>query len=69
MEASGRIPKEVIESLKAIGLFRMSVPRSHDGLELELFDGIETIHDLARIDGSVAWFAAITSGVSLVGSA
>ena len=66
MEASGRIPEDLIESLKTIGLFRMFVPRSHDGLELDLFDCIEIIQHLARIDGSIAWLAAITSGVSLV---
>jgi len=30
MEASGRIPIDLIESLRAIGVFRMFVPRSHD---------------------------------------
>jgi hypothetical protein len=32
MEASGRIPIDLIESLRAIGVFRMFVPRRHDGL-------------------------------------
>src|SRR5258708_23939189 len=66
MEASGRIPIDLIESLRAIGVFRMFVPRSHDGLELDFIDGIEIIQALARIDGSVGWIATISAGVSMV---
>src|SRR5580700_1170134 len=66
MEASGRIPTDLIESLRAIGVFRMFVPRSHGGFELDFIDGIEIIQALARIDGSVGWIATISSGVSLV---
>ena len=65
MEASGRIPNDLIESLRAIGVFRMFVPRSHCGLELDFIDGIEIIQALARIDGSVGWIATISSGVSI----
>lgn len=66
MEASGRIPTDLIESLRAIGLFRMFVPQSHGGFQLDFIAGIEIIQALARIDGSVGWVAAISSGVSLV---
>ena len=65
MEAIGQIPTDLIESLKAIGVFRMFVPRSHGGLELDYIDGIEIIQALARIDGSVGWIAGISSGVSV----
>jgi indole-3-acetate monooxygenase len=65
MEASRRVPTELVESLRAIGVFRMFVPRSHGGLELDFTDGIEIIQALARIDGSVGWVAAISSGVSM----
>ena len=66
MEAGGRIPTDLIESLRAIGVFRMFVPRSHGGFELDFIDGIKIIQALARIDGSVGWIATISSGVSLV---
>jgi alkylation response protein AidB-like acyl-CoA dehydrogenase len=66
MEASGRIPVDLIESLRAIGVFRMFVPRSHDGLELDFRDGIKIVQALARIDGSVGWIAAFSNGGSLL---
>src|SRR5580700_745308 len=66
MEASGRIPIDLIESLRTIRVFRIFVPRSHDGLELDFIDGIEISQALARIDGSVGWIATISAGVSMV---
>ena len=66
MEATGQIPTDLIESLRAMGVFRMFVPRSHGGLELDFIDGIEIIQALARIDGSIGWIAGISSGVSIV---
>ncbi|MBV8813551.1 MAG: acyl-CoA dehydrogenase family protein [Verrucomicrobia bacterium] len=66
MEASGRIPIDLIESLRAIGLFRLFVPRSHGGFELDLIDGIEIFQALARIDGSVGWSAMISNGASVL---
>ena len=65
MEASGRIPIDLIESLRAIGVFRMFVPRSHGGFELDFSDGVEIIQALARIDGSVGWSAMISVGGSV----
>ncbi len=62
MEAKGRIPKDVIDVLKAIGAFRLFVPQSHGGLELDLPTGLSIITALARADGSVGWTAMIGNG-------
>jgi hypothetical protein len=34
IEAGRRIPPDLVDSLKSIGVFRMFVPQSHGGLEL-----------------------------------
>src|SRR5262245_56574506 len=65
IEALRHIPSDLIEALKAIGLFRMFVPRSHGGLELDLPSALEIIRALARLDGSVGWNAMIGSGGGL----
>src|SRR5262245_26467231 len=62
MEAEGRIPEDVVGLLKAIGAFRLFVPQSHGGLELELPTGLRIVTALARIDGSVGWTAMIGNG-------
>jgi alkylation response protein AidB-like acyl-CoA dehydrogenase len=62
IEAGRRIPPDLVEALKSIGVFRMFVPRSHGGLELDLPDALEVLSALARIEGSVGWTVAIASG-------
>src|SRR5260221_3195337 len=62
IEAERRIPLDLVEALRSIGLFRMFVPQSHGGLELDLPEGLEIIAALSRIEGSVGWIAMIASG-------
>src|ERR1700730_8671741 len=62
IEAGRRIPLDLVEALRSIGLFRMFVPQSHGGLELDLPEGLEIIATLSRIEGSVGWIAMIASG-------
>jgi indole-3-acetate monooxygenase len=65
-EAARRIPLDLIERLKSIGIFRMFAPRSFGGLELDLPIGLDIITMLSRLDGSLGWTAMIGSGSSLV---
>ena len=53
IEAARRLPPDLVERLKSIGLFRMFVPRSHGGLELDLPEGMEVMRALTRLDGSI----------------
>ncbi|MBQ0799421.1 MAG: acyl-CoA dehydrogenase family protein [Porticoccaceae bacterium] len=62
IEAEGCLPDDLVEALRATGLFRASWPRSMGGLELDPMTQIEVLEELSRIDGSVGWagtFAAI----------
>ena len=63
IEANRCLPDELIDSLRATGLFRVSWPRTLGGLELDPISQIEALEELSRIDGSVGWigtFAAIS---------
>ena len=62
IEAARRLPPDLVERLKSIGLFQMFVPRSHGGLELDLPAGLEVMKALTRLDGSIGWLA-IVAGV------
>src|ERR1700730_8678658 len=55
IEAARRIPLDLVETLRSIGVFRMFAPSSHGGLELDFASG------LGRIDGLVGWAAMIGS--------
>jgi indole-3-acetate monooxygenase len=64
-EAAHRIPTDLVDRLRSIGMFRVFVPRSHGGLELTLPEGLEVITALARLDGSLGWTSMVASGSSL----
>jgi alkylation response protein AidB-like acyl-CoA dehydrogenase len=68
IEAGRRMPPDLVETLRSIGVFRLFVPRSHGGLECDMPTGLEVIRALSRIDGSVGWTAMIGSGNALVPS-
>jgi alkylation response protein AidB-like acyl-CoA dehydrogenase len=59
IEAGRRMPPDLVETLRSIGIFRMFVPQSHGGLELDLPAALEIFRALSRIDGSVGWTAMI----------
>jgi indole-3-acetate monooxygenase len=65
IEALRQLPSDLVEALRKIGIFRMLVPRSHGGLELDLPSALEIIRALAKIDASVGWNAMIGNGGSL----
>jgi alkylation response protein AidB-like acyl-CoA dehydrogenase len=62
IEAARQLPPDLVERLRSIGIFRMFVPRSHGGLELDLPAGLEVMKALTRLDGSIGWIA-IVAGV------
>lgn len=66
IESGRNIPLDLVKSLQAIGVFRMFVPRSHGGLELDLPAAFAIIEELNRIDDTVGWAAMIESCAALV---
>src|SRR5258708_21540319 len=66
IEAGRRIPLDLVEALRSIGVFRMFVPQSHGGLELDLPAALEVIGALGRIDGSLGWTAIIGAGSAIL---
>lgn len=68
IEAGRRIPRDLVETLRSLGVFRMLVPQSHGGLEFDLPMALEVIQTLSRIDGSVGWTAMIGNGGGIIAS-
>jgi alkylation response protein AidB-like acyl-CoA dehydrogenase len=72
LEASGdridrerRLPDEVVSSLIEAGLFRMLLPRSLGGGELDPSAFASVIEEVARADASTAWCLCQASGCSM----
>ncbi|WP_244645679.1 acyl-CoA dehydrogenase family protein [Bradyrhizobium campsiandrae] len=59
IETARCLPSDLVDRLRSIGIFRMFVPRSHGGLELDLPAGMEVMKALTRIDGSVGWITHV----------
>ncbi len=58
-EQMRRMPPDLVDKLKAAGVFRAYVPRSHGGFEMDFPEGLEVIREAARIDGSLGWVVMI----------
>ncbi|KAB0677342.1 acyl-CoA dehydrogenase family protein [Aureimonas leprariae] len=64
LAAGPDIPNPIAGAMIEAGLAQLWLPHSLGGLETHPLDFVETIEFLARIDGSVAWCASISSGMS-----
>ncbi|CAB3761496.1 acyl-CoA dehydrogenase family protein [Paraburkholderia humisilvae] len=59
IEAERRLPADLVHTLRSIGVFRMYVPQSHGGLELNIASAMSIVTALSRIDSSIGWLAGI----------
>src|SRR6266849_2312634 len=59
IESGRRLPSDLLADLKSAGFFRMFVPRSLGGLELDVPPSMELIENLATADGSTGWVVMI----------
>jgi indole-3-acetate monooxygenase len=59
IEAGRELPEDLLRDLVGAGCFRMFVPHSHGGLEIDLPSSLEILEALARADGSTGWTVMI----------
>ncbi|HEY6457318.1 MAG TPA: acyl-CoA dehydrogenase family protein [Steroidobacteraceae bacterium] len=64
-EVARTLAPDLVAALREIGIFRMFVPRSHGGLELEFPETLPIIEALACGDGAIGWTAMIGSHLPL----
>jgi alkylation response protein AidB-like acyl-CoA dehydrogenase len=64
-EQEREITPEVISALHDARLFRMLLPRSCDGLEVDPASFMQAVEELAKADASTAWCVAQASGCSM----
>jgi alkylation response protein AidB-like acyl-CoA dehydrogenase len=66
IDAERRLPKPLSDTLHEAGMFRMLLPRSLGGAELDPATYVQVMEELAKIDASTAWVIGQTSGCSMV---
>ncbi|WP_445375703.1 acyl-CoA dehydrogenase family protein [Photorhabdus tasmaniensis] len=61
IENERRLPNDIIEELRSIGIFRMNMPKNWGGLEFNSMQQTQVIEQIAIADTAVAWCAMIGS--------
>lgn len=61
IEAAGRLTDKVVAALKQAGVFRMTMPRSMGGPEVDPITQLAVVEEVARADGSTGWVVMIGS--------
>jgi indole-3-acetate monooxygenase len=64
-ERSRRLAPSAVEALSHAGLFRLWVPRSLGGAEVDAATLIRVVEALSRVDGAAGWCVTIASNSSL----
>src|SRR5262249_58789530 len=64
IERERRLPAALVDELVEVGMFKLLVPASLGGLELDLPTHVQVIEELARADASVAWCVGQAAGLS-----
>jgi alkylation response protein AidB-like acyl-CoA dehydrogenase len=65
-EGARRIPADILQMLRSAGIFRMTVPQIHGGLELDFPTLARVLKTLAKIDGSIGWISTVASAAALL---
>jgi alkylation response protein AidB-like acyl-CoA dehydrogenase len=65
IEATRSLPADVVDALHAAKLFRMLLPRSLDGAQMEMATFFQVIVEIAEADASTAWCVVQNSGCSM----
>src|SRR5712671_6511535 len=55
IEASRRLPEDLVRDMAQAGFFRIFLPEAYGGLDLTPMAGIAVFEELAQADASVAW--------------
>jgi alkylation response protein AidB-like acyl-CoA dehydrogenase len=63
IESRRRVPGDIVEALRRVGVFRMLAPHSHGGLALSVPAAVPVVEALSAADSSASWatMIAVTS--------
>ncbi|PJJ45181.1 alkylation response protein AidB-like acyl-CoA dehydrogenase [Glutamicibacter mysorens] len=64
----GYIPRDYIDSLKEIGIYRASAPQQFGGEPMPPAEFLKIIEKVARVDGSAGWVVAFGTALTYLGS-
>jgi indole-3-acetate monooxygenase len=66
IETGRRVPLDLVQKLRSIGIFRALVPQSHGGLELDMPAALQIMEAVCKIESSVGWISMIGIGCAIL---
>ena len=69
VEIDRRLPAELAQTMAELGIFRLMIPSSLGGLEMDLIPALHVFEEISQIDGSTGWCAMIGASVGSAFSA
>src|ERR1700757_524414 len=66
IEERRQLPEQVVEALVERGFFRMLLPRSLGGAEIDPLTYVQVLEEIAKADPSTAWSLGQNSGCSMI---
>src|SRR3546814_281415 len=67
VEEHDRIPEPIIQQLKSLGLFGMTIPEDYGGLGLSLFEEVSVVSDVAYASPVFRSYFGTSNGVGTLG--
>lgn len=64
MHGVSEVPSEIIDQIHQERLLQIWVPKVYGGLGLRLNQGLKTLFDWSKIDGSLGWMLTLCSGAN-----
>lgn len=65
IEQERRLPQSLLDELIDAGLFRLLLPRSLDGAQVDPVTFVEVLEEISKVDASTAWVICQTAGCSM----
>jgi alkylation response protein AidB-like acyl-CoA dehydrogenase len=65
-ERARRLPERLVEALHDAGLYRLLLPRSLDGAELDPATFVRVLEEVSRADASTAWCLCQAAGCTMI---
>ncbi len=66
IERGRQVPADIIDTLRAAGVFRLCIPKGLGGREVPTLETLRVIEEIARADGSTAWVVMVGSTTALL---
>ena len=67
IEAGRRLPPDLVEEMRAAGMFHLAVPRAYGGVEADPVTASRVVEEASAADGSAGWCVMLAAQAGIYG--